>query len=98
MICSALQKKFALQLGCVANERVFPEHLKGSVKSVLVLQRQHYTDVHKWELVLKEPVPFDYLLKAFKSMLKKCKISKFHEVNFKIIHRVLATLTIIARV
>ena len=86
MICSALQKKFALCLGCLVTQQTFPTYLKDTVKSMLALQCQHFTDVHKWELVLKAPLPFDYLQKAFKSMLKQCKISKFHEVNFKILH------------
>ncbi len=47
MICSALQKRFALRLGCPVTQRAFPNHLKGNVKSVLALQRQHFIDVHK---------------------------------------------------
>ena len=38
VICSALQKKFALRLGCPVIQRIFLGHLKDIVKSVLALQ------------------------------------------------------------
>ncbi len=37
-------------------------------------------------------------MKLFKQNLQKCKINKLHEVNFKIIHRILVTLALISRV
>ena len=37
-------------------------------------------------------------MKLFKQNLQKCKINKFHDINFKIIHRILATPVLISRV
>ncbi len=96
MLCAALQKKFSLRLGCPTMDKSFPSHLESQAKSLLRTQRQHFVDIHKWELVLKEVITFDQQLRSYKSMLKKYKVSKFHEVNFKILHRILAMPTIIA--
>ncbi len=45
-----------------------------------------------------ETISFEEQQLAFKQMLKKCKITKFFEANFKILHHILATPALIAKI
>ncbi len=51
-----------------------------------------------WELALGMQIELIEIWKSFKSMLKKCKITKFYEINFKIFHRILATPMLISKI
>ncbi len=45
-----------------------------------------------------EKISFEEQQLAFKQMLKKCKITKFFDVNFKILHRILAIPALIVKI
>ena len=49
-------------------------------------------------MLLHKQIPWDDCIKLFRQNLQKCKINKLHKVNFKIIHRILATPVLISRV
>ncbi len=51
-----------------------------------------------WELALGTHLELIDVWRSYKFMLKKCKISKFFEVNFKILHRILATPALISKI
>ena len=51
-----------------------------------------------WELALGTQLELADVWKSCKFMLKKCKILKFFEVNFKILHCILATPALISKI
>ena len=50
----------------------------------------------KWSLILQCTISWEDMLMGFKQMIKLCKINKLQEVNFKILHRILAVPLVVA--
>ena len=67
-------------------------------KKLLAMQRQFLFSLIEWEVALGSTITFKEQQKAFCKMLKNYKISKFHEINFKILHHILATPQLIAHI
>ncbi len=98
LLCSALQCLYTNQLGGLKSTRTFPEYLEHTTKKLLQIQCQKIISLSNWYLVLQSQLAWDDCMKLFKHNLQKCRINKFQEVNFKIIHRILATLAVISKV
>ncbi len=97
LLCAALQSKFHAFLGQPVSERLFLSNLYKVAKKVLQIECQHLFDLAKWELHLGT-IDFATQQAAFRSMLHHCKVSKFFEVNFKILHHILATPSLISKI
>ncbi len=98
LLCMALQKIFSTRLGCLPSDRVFLTHLALGSKKLLTVQRQFLVSLMGWEVALRSPITFEEQQKAFYWMLKHCRVSKFYEINFKILHCILATPQLIAHI
>ena len=86
LLCAALQTKFKLVLGCLKSDRAFPLYLQIGSKKLLKIQQSIIINYSTWELALGIQIELAEIWKSFKSMLKKCKVTKFYEINFKIFH------------
>ncbi len=98
LLCMALQKIFSTRLGYLPSDRVFPTYLVSGSKKLLTLQRHFVISLTAWEVALGSLITFEEQQRAFHQMLKNCKVSKFHEINFKILHHILATPQLIAHI
>ncbi len=49
-------------------------------------------------MTLGQEISFECQQKSFLEMIHHCKINKFHEVNFKILHHILATPSLVAKI
>ncbi len=94
--CAALQKIFASRLGEDKSSRTFPFELDHQAKRLLQQQRQTFVSMAKWEISIIESISWDESLLSFTHLLKQCKLTKFREFNFKLLHRILATLVVIS--
>ncbi len=66
------------------------------LKKLLKIQRQAFVSLEKWELSLGHKISPNETFAGFKNLLCWCKVNTFWEVNFKILHRILATLKVIS--
>ncbi len=98
LLCLTLQKIFVSQIFFVKSSRMFPVYLEYTVKKLLKIQRQKIVNLTNWSLVLHEQLQWDDCMKLFKQNLYKYRINKLCEVNFKIIHRILATPAVISKI
>ena len=94
----SLQEKLKPYLESPIQEISFPEHLSCIAKKLLLVERQHLVSLTKWEIILEQTISFDEQQQAFHNMIHVCKINKFKEVNFKIIHGILATPFLISKI
>ncbi len=67
-------------------------------KKLLQIECHKMINYMAWELALGTQLELVDIWKSCKFMLKKCKISKFFEVNFKILHLILATPALISKI
>ncbi len=96
--CTALQKIFGSRLGEDKSSRTFPLELDCQVKKLLQQQRQTFVSMAKWEISIGESILWDESLLSFNHLLKQCKLTKFREFNFKMLHRILATPVVISMI
>ncbi len=98
LLCVALQNKFRLSLGCIPSKKQFPVHLGEGSKKLLQVEHNRMINYTVWELALGTHLKLIDVWRSYKFMLKKCKILKFFEVNFKILHQILAILALISKI
>ncbi len=93
LTCYHLQTMF----GCCIPHSVPGSHLPHpelllSMKTLLLKQVSDIPSLVKWDLALGiMPTSKGEAQMIFMRMLKKCKFTKFHEINFKILIRILVT-------
>ena len=97
LICSSLQSKLKPYLGCVVQEGTFLEHLSWVAKKLLLIEYQTIVNLSGRELSLGLNIGFDEQQQAFHNMIHNCKYTKFLEVNFKMMHHILLTPCILAK-
>ena len=98
LVCTSLQEKLKPFLNSEVHELSFPAHLPHVAKKLLLTEWQHLVSLVKWEIVFQRVIPFDKQQQAFHNMLHTCKINKFKEVNFKLLHGILVTLSLLAKI
>ncbi len=59
---------------------------------------QSLISLSPWEVTLGHEILFEHKQRSFLEMIHHCKINKFYEVNFKILHCILATPSLVAKI
>ena len=100
MFCCLLQKCFGTLLPSILTDtsRVQPLLLL-QMKSLLLMHSTTVLDLSYGEKRLQiVPLELSDKKKVFTQMLHKCKVTKFWDVNFKVLSRILATPVVLASV
>ncbi len=98
LLCASLQTKLKPYFGCESHPLDFPLYLPRIAKKLLQVERQSLISLSPWEVTLGHEISFEHQQKSFLEMIDHCKINKFHEVNFKILHCILATPSLVAKI
>ena len=99
LLSISLQEKFKYYLGGAPLDREFLMDLIKNAKNIYRKTSWTCCALTKWEIALGIP-PIDTANTCliFKRMVKKVKISKLRDNNFKILHRIMATPYLISKV
>ncbi len=99
LLASVLQNKFKSFFHFPVSDRDLQLEPIKKIKTILYTSSWKQPTLMKWEVVLQIlPLSATDMSLVFKRLVQKIKISKLRDCNFKILHRILATPSLIAKV
>ena len=101
LVCYSLQNKFAslFHTSSTAGCHLLHPELVTQAKSLLITASSQMLSLAKWDLFfgcMPSSKPEKQMI--FQRMLHRCKISKFREVNFKLLVHILLSLKVLLKV